>query len=483
MGSVSPTVCDVALRIGENTQVDVQLPARLPVGAVLLNAQRWLQTYLEEAGSPDSLPDAATGWRLRTPIGTLLDNDRSLSEQHVLSGDALELIAAPRGEEFRPRVENVSVAVARSSARLFAAATRGVLRRTLTGWCAVMIGAAWACVLVLAYTRPSWVHTAAAVAPVAVLIGAAVANARLSLSVRVADAALVGLLLFAPPALALLVPPPWDGAGPRVLVGAVTVLAVSLIGLATDRYSTAWTALATVAGFTAVAQSPALTSARPGAGMLAVLIWGLVILLSRVDLTAVRAARLPIPAFPSGTNAYLGRSVGGPAGGVLVPVGVPPDPQILLTQTLKANRVQTGLLAGLGAVGTALSALLVGVDPQSWAWTVLAAGIPVIFAFRTWHFAGRANVLVLLAATFGSALALAGALAAARGLWWGAGVSTVVAVLALLAPLAVPGRGAPQSPLTRGVRVIVENLVCLAVLLLPLLLLRVPQMVYNRDFG
>ena len=474
--------CDVALFIGEHTQVDVQLPAHRPVGAVLLGVQRWLQVYLDESGSPDPLPDSTTGWRLRTPIGTLLDNTLSLADQQVLTGDPLELVAAPKGEEFRPRIENVSVAVARSSATLFAPISRGALRRALAGLSAGMALAAAVYVLVAAYTRPGWAQTGAALAGPAVLVAAAVVNARWKRSHAAADGCMAGLLLLAPPAAALLVPAT-SGAGPRVLVGAAVLTGLALIGLAGDRHTTFYTALATVAGLATVAEAPAVNSALPGPRILGVLIWLLVIVLSRVDLIAARLARLPIPAFPSGSNRFLGRASGsGARAGVLVALAAPPDPAVLLTQTLKANRVMTGLLVGLGVSGAAITALLVGVDPHSPAWLGLAAAIPVMFALRAFHFAGRTNVLAIVAGAYGAALALSAALAAHRGPWWGAAAAALPAALALAAPLVVPGADAPRSPLSRAARVVAENVLCLAIMVAPLILLRVPQMVYNRTW-
>lgn len=476
------TVCDVAVRIGENTQVDLQLPAQKPVGAVLVNAQRYLQTYLDEAGCPDPLPGPATGWRLRTPIGTLLDNDLSLAAQHVLNGDPLELIAAPKGEQFKPRIENVSVAVARTTERLFATATRTSLQRTLGVMCAVMLAAAMGFLLVLAYTHHSWMHTGFALAPVAMVGLVAVVNARRVRSRLTADLCALGLLLFAPPALALLVPSPWNGAGPRLLVGAATVTTLALAGMSGQRYITAYTALATAAVFTTVAEIPAITSAVPGQRMLVVLIWLLIIMLSRADLTSVRRARLPIPAFPSGSNRYLGRAAGPVGSNALVPVTAPPDPAVLLERTVRANHFLTGLLIGLGIVATALTALLVNSAPGSWQWIGLAAAIPFVFAFRTFHFAGWANITALLCGTFGSALALAGTLARHHNLWWGVAVAVATAVLAAAAPLTIPSGTREQSPLNRFLRPPLENLLCLSVLLVPLILLRVPQMVYYWSF-
>lgn len=472
------TVCDVALRFGSNTQVDLQLPAGEPVGKVLADAQRYLELYVAEEGCPDPLPDSSTGWRLRTPIGTLLDNDLTLDEQHVINGAPLELITAPRGEEFRPRIENVSVAVARTTEELFAAATRRALSRALAVLCAIMLSAALVFIDILAYTQRSWPHTIVALVPVAIVGALALVNARWLHRPIITDLCSLALLLFAPPALALLVPAPWNGAGPRLLVVGATAGALAVVGMFGARYLVAYTAAATVALFLVVAEAPAVTTAIPGPVTLGVLIWLLVILLTRVDLVATRLARLPIPSFPSGSNRHLGEAAGPVGSDALVPAGAPPDPALLMTRSIRANHLLTGLLIGLAVAGTAITALVVHHGPSSWPWLLQAAGIAVLFAFRPFNFTGLTNVICLLAGTFGCALAIAIVLAAHHGMWWGVTVAGIVAALALAAPLTIPSRVHSQSPLTRWLRMVTEIALAVAVMLGPVILLRVPQLVY-----
>lgn len=476
------TVCDVALRIGENTQVDLQMPANVPVGKVLVDVQHYLERYLADAGSPDPLPDTATAWRLRTPIGTLLDNGLSLEEQHIVNGAPLELIAAPRGEEFKPRIENVSVFVARISEQLFAVAGRRAVTAALIVYCALMLAGATALLQVQAFTAPTVWHKAAAVAPIAGITVIAAANARWKRARLITDLCAAALLVLAPVSLSVLVPPPWNGAGPRMLVGAATALGVAVVGLSGRRYVTAYTAVAVVAGFVVVAELSAITTAVPGPRVQGLLVWLLVILLTRVELVAERLARLPIPTFPSGSGQFLGRPSGPVGTDNLVPDTAPPDPTLLMERSVRANNYQTGLLIGLSAAALALSTLIAATHANDWPWLALAAGIPVIFAYRTWDFAGLTNVVSLLGGVFGPALALAIVLAVDHGVWWGAAAAAGVAALALLAPASIPSRSNPQAPLTRAMRVVSGNLVILAVLLAPVILLRIPQMVYNRSF-
>lgn len=64
------TAAEVALRIGDRTQVDVMLPANSELGVVLGDVRDYLAAYLANAGAEDTLPDSSRGWRLRTTLGT-----------------------------------------------------------------------------------------------------------------------------------------------------------------------------------------------------------------------------------------------------------------------------------------------------------------------------------------------------------------------------------------------------------------------------
>ncbi|MBU8817534.1 hypothetical protein EB74_30060 [Mycobacterium sp. SWH-M5] len=476
------TVCELQLRIGEKTQVEVMVPANSQLDVVLGDLQPYLRTYLDGTGADDELPDASRGWRLRTPIGTLLDNSKPLSAQHVVSGTALELIAQPEGEEFSPRIERVDTAVARLSRKLFPQATPDIVTTMLLSFAAVMLSAALLGLLVMTFQTRSWTHIAALLACVAVIAAIAVTNARGRKRRDVTNICSIALLLFAPVSVSLVLPAsfgPWGA--PHLLVAAVVTAALAWAYITAGRHVVAYTAVASTAIFVAISQVASVSSMIPSPAMTYVLLWLLVIVLGRVELIAPRLARLPLSMFPSGSGRFIGRRVGSAASNSIEPTKTaPPDPAALLDKAVRANEYLTGLLIGLAVSATALVAVIAASHPRDWAWFAVAVGVPMLFAYRTWSCAGRRNVLCLLLGVFGPALALCGVLVAERGWWWGAGLAAIVAALALLAPFTVPTDQRPQSPLVRGARTLSEYFVIAAVLLGPMLLLRIPQMVYNR---
>lgn len=67
MTAPTATICEIQLRFGGHTQIDVQLPASTELSAVLADLEPYLRAYLDNAGVQEPLPDATRGWRLRTP--------------------------------------------------------------------------------------------------------------------------------------------------------------------------------------------------------------------------------------------------------------------------------------------------------------------------------------------------------------------------------------------------------------------------------
>lgn len=479
----TPPVCEVRLCIGDHTQIDVQLPANTSLGTVLGDVEKYLVEYLDAAGASDELPDATQGWRLRTPIGTLLDNEKSLAEQTVRSGAALTLIAEPDGEAFSPRVESVSAAVAALGRKLFPAATPEAVTSMLVWFIAALTATALGLITVAAFRSRGVLDATILGGAVVVVAAAALVNRRWSKRLDVADATKLLVAVFAPLSASLLLPAsmgPWTG--PHLLIASSTLMAVSLLFASTGRHVAAWTASTVVAIFVMMSQLAGYDTMLPGPATTCVLVVALVTALGRVELTAAWLAKLPVPKFPSGSGRFVGRPAPH-AGSDAVEATPPPDPALLLDRAVRANEILTGTLAAFAVVAAALTALIAGRHPEQWPWLLFAAGIPVLFAYRCWSYAGRTNVLWLLAAVFGSVMSGAVTIAATSGARFGVAVLVVVLALAALAPWTVPTPERPHSPLVRGVRVISEYVVTAAVLLAPLGLLRIPQMVYNRDFG
>lgn len=152
------TVTGVSIAIGKNTQVDLELANNKPLHKVLWDLQQYLGDYLDAVGSNDELPSTRRGWRLRTPLGTLLDQGLSLEAQNITTGGALELIEAPRGEQFVARIESVSTFLARLGEELYQEATPDNVTPVLAGGAASMFAGALLILEVIAFGSPTAIH-------------------------------------------------------------------------------------------------------------------------------------------------------------------------------------------------------------------------------------------------------------------------------------------------------------------------------------
>lgn len=493
------TVTGVSLAIGDNTQVDLELSNNKPLSKVLGDLQDYLGDYLDQVGSVDELPPTERGWRLRTPLGTLLDQKESLAAQNIKTGRALELIEAPRGEQFVARIESVSTLLARLGARLYAAATPDSVAPVLSAGAGSMLGAALLILEVMAFRSPTLLHVGLALGACALIAILALVNARALKSRVVADMCLAGLLVFTPASISLLVtllqPGPWGG--PHLMAAAWTVVVVAIVGLGTGRYVVAYTAVTVSALFVAITYTgvmiAALFSTNPrtsAAGTLiptqtvsSVVLWFVIWVLLIAEILAPRIARLPNATFPSGSGRFVGRRGRAQQREAIEARAAAPDPADMFGRSVRANQTLTGILVGLALPASAVTAILVYEHPASWEWQLVAAAVPAVFAYRTWHYGGLKNVAALLFGTFAASIALVAAVSAARGLWWGLGLAVVVAVLALLAPLSIPTAEREQPPTVRMARMASEFVVIGWALAAPFLLLRIVPKVYNRDFS
>jgi len=485
MSAPASTICDIQLRFGTNTQIDVQLPANTELSGVIADLEPYLRAYLENAGVEEPLPDYESGWRLRTPLGTLLDNDRSLSSQDVISGTALELIAEPKGEHFTPRIENVSSAVAKISAETFRAATPSSVATMMVWYGAALIATVLAILVFTAFTRPDWVWRAVLGAAIAAVAVVATVNARGAKRAALADATNGLLIAFAPLTISLMIPIPDTGWGaPHLLVTAAGVAAAAVVGIASGRHTVGYTALTVTALFVAASQVGRTTSLQPGPVTLCLLVIAVVVLLGRADVTAQNLARLPISMFPSGSGRFVGqRKADASESDELEPTSVPPDPAALQSRAIRANHYMTGMLIGYSVAASALVGVVIATYHDRWDWVLWACGVPLVFAYQVWFYAGRRNVAAVLGGVFGPATVAVALFSAYYGVWWAVGTGVAVAAIAALSPRMIPTETRQQSPLVRGIRAVTGYLILMAVILYPLVLLRIIQMVYNRDFG
>lgn len=492
MSAPTQTRCALSLWWGAHSRIALEVASEQPLGTVLDDTVSYLREYLDAAGAttaedqqsategaPEQLPEAPWGWRLRTPLGTFLDNALSLAEQGVRRGAELELVPASPHEEFTPRIENVSAAVAEISRREFASATVGDITRLLAMTAAGIAAAATVAALVAAYRHPHWATVGVAAGAGALwLLSAMVTALRARTPGYVRDAVWVGAIALSPAAAAAVTSLLW--ALPPLLTAAGLTVALAAVALLGARHRSALTAVLVVAVLTVFSQAFSARTEAPGPLVCCVLVVVIVSMLGRAELSAQRYARIPRSVFPSGSGRFIGRRRSALNPDELEPAAVPPDPADLRERVITSNRILVGLLVGYGICAAAVAAVIVmRWGGHSLAWLAFAVGLPVVWAFRVWSYSGRQCIAALLFGVAISSAAIIVALALTRGLWWALAACTVVVLAAAVSPLTIPTQLRPQSPLVRGARVLAEYMVTLAVLLAPVGLLNIPYLVYN----
>ena len=113
-GSQAPLVPSsgrVSILVGESHQIDVVLPAAVPLAALLDPAREAVNREMRARGE-EELPHGSYEF-VRAVGMTVLSGDASLAAQGVLDGDLLALVPAGAGQRYGPNIENVSTALAR----------------------------------------------------------------------------------------------------------------------------------------------------------------------------------------------------------------------------------------------------------------------------------------------------------------------------------------------------------------------------------
>jgi len=394
-----PQLCRVSV-IGGNTQVDMALPASIPVAnfipdVVALIASRNPDLSEHDDGGAQLHAEHWTLARLgHEPIGP----HRSLTEAEVFDGELLVLRAVDT-DEAPALFDDVIDAVARLTESSFRGWTSETAGRA--GLAAAIAGSAGAAALLLLTAARGQSLPAGVVglgAGLLTLVAAAL-TARFYAGARAATAlSLCGLVLSGTGA-AVLVP---GGVGaPQLLLGcAVTLLLAVLMMRLVGTGSTVFAAVITTTtlGIAGAGATTLWHPALPKVGVVAVVCALLgVTFAPRI---AVAMARLPVPPVPT-------------AGGVIDPrdheqrptiegigaIGATAIPSAagLGQRSRLANEYQSGMLAGL-ALATVFGALAAtGSAEHRWQGAVLAAAAGLVLCRRSRAFADltQATTLVL----------------------------------------------------------------------------------------
>ncbi|MGC5247642.1 type VII secretion integral membrane protein EccD [Gordonia sp. DT219] len=475
--SIQPALVRVSV-LGGNTQLDVALPAAIPVAALIGDLVAQIESRNPRRQDPDDTdPEMAGGhsdggrahWTLSRIGQPPLSVNHSLADSGVRDGDLL-MVTSTRTGDSPVLFDDVVDAVARLNESHFANWSPQAAR--ILGFGAAILASIVGAVA-LTGTRLEgntlWPAIPAALSVLALITASAI----VARQYRDPATATVLAAAAAPPAFVagmLAVPGPFGAAhmalgfaivtltavvcyrlgaaGPvlhsALLTGAVLGGAATLAGLFVDTSPRSVAAVSAAVGLLVIAQAPRLT-----------------IVLSKLPLPPVPTAGAPLDlddAEPVSTIEGIG-AIGAMA---------LPKADALERRSYLANAYLTGIIAGASAI-TAPAAVIScmpwnGVDAKS---CVFAAIIAVVLCLRGRSHSDLAQACILV---IGGCLTLAvvlGSLAVAGG-WWpliGFAVATTLLVLALVLGVLAPGH--EFSPVLRRLAELGEY--ALIVVIVPLL--------------
>ena len=188
---------------------------------------------------------------------------------------------------------------------------------------------------------------------------------------------------------------------------------------------------------------------------------------------SVILAGIPTPKFPSKTNTYVIDVIRGHD---------TPDLPTVREKTRYAVEYIAGIIIGLGAFHAAAAYIVISHSGGRVLALCLASAFPIIYITATFNYTLAIHVYPLLysAAAISAAIVIALILTAPPRL-------TLVYLGAALLILGfgtaiIPTNKRQQTPLVRQVRIVVENAVIIFALVAPVILLDIPQTIYNRGW-
>ncbi|MEV6256604.1 type VII secretion integral membrane protein EccD [Nocardia sp. NPDC051911] len=396
--AIEPQLCRVSV-IGGNTQVDVALPATIPIATFIPDVVTLIASRNPDLSEhEEDGPLVARHWTLSRLGHTAIDPVRTLTEAEVFDGDLL-VLAAVDSVDSPALFDDVIDAVARltdNSFRGWTAESAG-----LAGLGGAIAAVASACLLLLyaaGHGAGGWAGAAGSGFGLLVLVGAGLVARWYAATLPATVLALCGLLLMGAGAAALV--PGLPGAPHLLLSCAVTILLATVAMRVIAVRPTMFTAVITIAAFGLGAAGTTtvwqVAPSKTAAGVIFFALLGIT-LTPRI---AVAAARLPVPPVPT-------------AGGVIDPRDHEPRPTIegigaigatsipsaagLGERARRANDYQSGMIAGIVTV-TVIATIMVVATARDHLWqtALLAVAVGIVLARRGRAFSDLTQAALLV---------------------------------------------------------------------------------------
>ncbi|WP_327112666.1 type VII secretion integral membrane protein EccD [Nocardia sp. NBC_01730] len=470
LGAADPELCRVSV-IGGNTQIDLGLPATIPIAAFITDV-----VELIESRTPD-FTDPEEGAPLRTQHWTLarigrgpIPPSQTLTEAEVYDGELL-VLRSVTAKESPALFDDVIDAVSKLTTEMFRSWSPTSAR--WVGLIAALVAVLAAITLLVAARSHG-----AGIATGFVTVGAgATAIAAAVIAIRMYQARLVAvvlslyalLLFFASAALFV----PGDVGSPHLLLACVAALVAAAVGYSiTGVGATMFAAAITMALFGGVSAFVRMVwdsdPPKIAAGAMVVAL----IVLTMAPRIAVAAARLPVPPVPT-------------AGAAIDPADHEPRPTIedigaigatalpsaagLELRAGAANQYQSGVL--IGSTVAAAAGAVIGADPfgaARWQGIALAVVVALILCLRGRSFADLTQACTLIVGGAATLIAIMVGVAFGHPSWLVPIAGILLAVAAVAVVFGVIGPHTEMSPVTRRMGEIFEYL--LIVTIIPLVL-------------
>ncbi|WP_225729872.1 MULTISPECIES: type VII secretion integral membrane protein EccD [unclassified Nocardia] len=482
MGAAEPELCRVSV-IGGNTQLDVGLPATVPIATFIGDVVTLIKSRNPDIAESDegAAPLQTEHWTLARLGRDAIPPSRTLTEAEVYDGELL-VLRSVTAKESPALFDDVIDAVARLTSVDFRGWSASSAR--WTGLVAAVTAVLSALLLLVIDRR----HSDGLIAPfmtTGVAIGAAVAAAiaarKYADALTAAWLSLCALLLFFGGAVLFV---PRQLGSPHLLLGfSVTLVAATLIYRATGVGATLCAATVTLALFGGITAAVRMIWDSDLPKIAAGTVVAAIMLISFVPRLAAVLARLPVPPVPT-------------AGAAIDPADHEPRPTIegigaigatalpsaagLGERARAANHYQTGMLiaCSIAAALSALTAVDLTGTPR-WQGISLAVIVAVILCLRGRSFADLIQAGTLIASGCVIVIGLLTGLALGDSDFLLLAAGLLLLLAAAVVGFGVIGPHLEVTPVTRRLIEIAEYLMICAIIPLVLWLMEVYAMARN----
>jgi len=404
-----PASSRLSILVGDNHQIDLLLPAAVPLWKLTEPTRDVLNQRLRAIGA-EELPLGTTFVFARAAGMTLLAGNLSLAAQGVTDADLLAFIPAEKAQRYEPNIENVSTAIARWAKRHFPAVSVADSARVGVALTLVALVVAGALVWHLRWGgRWPWLAPALFGGTAAALAGAAALAARMGAERYLTGAALWGALGALVAGAATAPPGPHPGAPHVFLAAAVAVAGTVVLARLTGRYWTAVTAVATVAVALGCAAATRMFFDVPLQRIAVTVLIGVITASYLASSIGRRLARVPAQSFDSVTGKDMYERAPGDPEDTIAPVADGPRDITLTGEQVaqvarRSNQVLMGVLLGVALVQVAASWWAIApAQPSQWRFVVVAATVAYIQVMRARGFRDRRHAITVVS---GAALSL-----------------------------------------------------------------------------